>query len=526
VSGLRADGTEFPVEAAISQVGVEGHRYFTVILRDITQRMRAEEALAESERVHRTLLSNLSGMAYRCRNDKDWTMEFVSEGCEELTGYSSEDLVMNRRISFNSLIHPDDQHRVWDACQASLAARRPCSNEYRITTRTGEEKWVWDQAQGIYGNDGNLEAIEGLITDTTDRKRTAERLQQIQEGYRRLIEVSPDAIFVNRGDRIIFMNDQGLRLLGAVKAEEILGKSLFEVFHPDSHALIREHIHRLVEGEKTVPIAEEQIVKLDGEVVDVDVSAARFVDEEGMAILVVVRDVSERKRIQEQLQKAERLAELGTLASGMAHEIGTPMNVILGRAEYLMERVKEAPIRKGLETIVSQVERITKVMNQLLAFARRRPSERRTVDLRQAVEDNLDIFRERLAKQSIKLETELASYCPPVQADADQMSQVIINLVMNAIQAMPDGGTLRVGLMSDMEMVRLTVTDTGHGIPQEAIAKIFDPFFTTKEFGKGTGLGLTVVKGILEEHQGSIAVESEPEKGTTFTISLPVCSGS
>jgi signal transduction histidine kinase len=257
--------------------------------------------------------------------------------------------------------------------------------------------------------------------------------------------------------------------------------------------------------------------------VDVDVSAARFVDEEGMAILVVVRDTSERKRIQEQLQKAERLAELGTLASGMAHEIGTPMNVILGRAEYLMDRVKEAPIKKGLETIVSQVERITKVMNQLLAFARRRPTERHMVELRQAVEDNLDIFRERLAKQAIKLQTELAVPCPPVRADTDQMSQVIINLVMNAIQAMPGGGTLRVGLEPQKDMVALTVTDTGHGIPQEAIAKIFDPFFTTKEFGKGTGLGLTVVKGIIEEHQGSIVVESEPEKGTTFTILLPKC---
>ena len=521
VSGLRADGTEFPIEAAISQVGVEGHHYFTVILRDITQRMRAEESLAESERVQRTLLSNLSGMAYRCRNDKDWTMEFVSDGCGALTGYLPEDLVRSHRISFNSLIHPEDQQRVWDDCQRSLAAGRPCSNEYRITTRTGEGKWVWDQAQGVYGNDGNLEAIEGLITDTTDRKRTAERLQQVQERYRRLVEVSPDAIFVNRGDRIIFMNDQGLRLFGAVKAEEILGKSPFEVFHPDSHAVIRERIHQLVEGEKTVPIAEEQIVRLDGEVVDVDVNAARFADEEGIAILMVVRDISERKRIQEQLRKAERLAELGTLASGMAHEIGTPMNVILGRAEYLMERVKEAPIKKGLETIVSQVERITKVMNQLLAFTRRRPTERRMVDLRQAVEDNLDIFRERLAKQTIKLETELASSCPPVRADGDQISQVIINLVMNAIQAMPGGGTLRVGLMPDKKMVRLTVTDTGHGIPQEAIAKIFDPFFTTKEFGKGTGLGLTVAKGIIEEHQGSIAVESEPGKGTTFTILLP-----
>lgn len=267
---------------------------------------------------------------------------------------------------------------------------------------------------------------------------------------------------------------------------------------------------------------EEKIVTLNGRSVDAEVSAARFVDEEGPAILVMLRDISERKRLQEQLRKTERIAELGTVASGMAHEIGTPMNVILGRAEYLMDRVTDEPIKKGLQTIITQVERITRVMNQLLSFARRKIPERCALDLRQVVEDSLEMFHERLARSRIQLEMPLADPCPMVLADADQMSQVMINLVMNAVHAMPDGGTLRVGLASEPQMVRLTVADTGHGIPREMIKKIFDPFFTTKEFGKGTGLGLTVVKGIIEEHQGSIAVDSREGMGTTFTILLPM----
>ena len=161
-------------------------------------------------------------------------------------------------------------------------------------------------------------------------------------------------------------------------------------------------------------------------------------------------------------------------------------------------------------------------MNQLLSFARRKIPERCALDLRQVVEDSLEMFHERLARSRIQLEMPLADPCPMVLADADQMSQVMINLVMNAVHAMPDGGTLRVGLASEPQMVRLTVADTGHGIPREMIKKIFDPFFTTKEFGKGTGLGLTVVKGIIEEHQGSIAVDSREGMGTTFTILLPM----
>jgi signal transduction histidine kinase len=274
------------------------------------------------------------------------------------------------------------------------------------------------------------------------------------------------------------------------------------------------------DGEQVIP-AEERFIRVDGSVVDVEIVAARFVDQEGAGIEVVVRDISERIQMQEQLKKAERLAELGTVASGMAHEIGTPMNVILGRAEYLMNRVKEEPIKKGLQTIVTQVERITKVMNQLLSFARRQAPERRPLDLKAVVENSIEIFQERLARNRIHVELQKDEQCPPVLADADQMSQVLINLIMNAVHAMPEGGTLRVGMERANEMVMLTVADTGHGIPPEVAKKVFEPFFTTKEFGKGTGLGLTVVKGIIEEHQGAIAVESEPGKGTTFTILLP-----
>jgi signal transduction histidine kinase len=225
---------------------------------------------------------------------------------------------------------------------------------------------------------------------------------------------------------------------------------------------------------------------------------------------------------QEQLRQTERLAELGTLASGMAHEIGTPMNIILGRAEYLMRRTQEESTRKGLETIVSQVERITKIMTQLLTFARQRPSEPRPLDLRGIIEDSLEVLQDRLAWHHITVERDFEEGIPAVRADADHMSQVLLNLMINSIHAMPDGGTLCIGLKHGAGEVILTVMDTGHGIPQEHLSRIFDPFFTTKEVGKGTGLGLTVVHGIIQEHGGSIDVESQPGRGTTFTLTFPV----
>ncbi len=235
---------------------------------------------------------------------------------------------------------------------------------------------------------------------------------------------------------------------------------------------------------------------------------------------------------QEQLRQTEKLAELGTLASGMAHEIGTPMNVILGRAEYLQRRTKEANTAKGLQTIIEQVERITKIMNQLLTFARRRPIERRPTNLNKVVEDTLDVMRERLQRHRIEVKTELAPSLPSADVDTDQMGQVLLNLAINALHAMEDGGTLLVrtalvpiskGSVDEyIEMIEVSVADTGSGIAPEDLNKIFDPFFTTKEAGKGTGLGLTVVHGIVQEHGGHILVESDMQKGATFRIRLPV----
>jgi len=235
-----------------------------------------------------------------------------------------------------------------------------------------------------------------------------------------------------------------------------------------------------------------------------------------------VFDVTQVRNLEEQLRKTERLAELGTLASGMAHEIGTPMNVILGRAELLMRKTTDENAKHGLQTIVTQVERITKIMNQLLSFARKRPVERRPLDLSAVIKDILEVFQERMKKNNIQTHINIASPVPEVFADPDQMSQVFLNLILNACQAMPDGGTIQIGLQSRGPKLELTIADSGEGIPRENVSRLFDPFFTTKPVGEGTGLGLTVVHGIIQEHEGSITVDSKPGKGATFHIFLPI----
>ncbi len=346
-----------------------------------------------------------------------------------------------------------------------------------------------------------------------------------EEQFRLIVEAAPNGMLLtDETGMIVMANASALRQFG-YERDELLGR-LVEVLIPGAaRSEHQQHHASFMQNPLARPMGGRRELfglRKDGSEFAVEIGLTPIQTARGRGVVASIVDISERKRLESQLRQAERLAELGTLASGMAHEIGTPMNVILGRAEYLLHRTADEGMKRGLATIVTQVERITKVMNQLLAFARRRTLERRAVDLGAIVEDSLEMFQERFSHNRIAVEKTIAPFLPPVCADRDQLMQVLINLVMNSLQAMPNGGRLRLSLAREGNDACLDVADTGYGIPEEIRLKVFDPFFTTKEFGKGTGLGLTVVKGIIEEHGGTITLESIVEKGTTLRIRLPL----
>ena len=367
--------------------------------------------------------------------------------------------------------------------------------------------------------------ITNLRAGEIRHRETQASLQAIERQLAGIVHSAMDAIItMDEAGRIVLFNEAAEKMFGCSPSEAI-GQSI-DRFIPkrfrDAH---REHVRAFGKTDATNrrmgALGAISGIRTNGEEFPIEASISKAGSGGKKMFTVILRDTSERNRLEFQLRQTERLAEMGTLVSGMAHEIGTPMNVILGRAEYLMRKSSEEVTKKGLATIVAQVERITKIMNQLLSFARRRPTERRLLDLAGVVHDILDVMQEKIGRRGIKVETALESGVHKVWADRDQMGQVVLNLVMNAIQAMPNGGTLEVSLESKGSQVTLSVTDTGCGIPKENILKLFTPFFTTKEVGEGTGLGLTVTHGIIQEHDGAIFVKSELGKGATFTIVLP-----
>lgn len=445
----------------------------------------------------------------------DGTILLINQAFSELTGYSKEELL---RMNVQDLI-PEQHKKQQDHVVAQiLRTGEPGECDINYLRKNGSQVPVSITMFAVKREDGKSTGLAAIVRDLTARKHA-------EEQFRLVVESSPNGLLMVGEQGAICMVNRQIDQMFGYERDELIGQPV-EMLVPQ-----RMRSHHAGDRAEFVAHSESRAmgkgrdlygVRKDGQEFPLEIGLNPIQTPDGMRVLASVVDITERKHIQRQLRQAERLAELGTLASGMAHEIGTPMNVILGRAEYLIQRTADEGAKKGLATIVTQVERITKVMNQLLAFARRRTPERRAVDLAEIVDESLEMFRERIAQSRIMLDKTIEPSLPLVHADRDQLIQVLINLVMNSLHAMPEGGRLTLTLACEGGHVCLKVSDTGHGMPEEIRSKIFEPFFTTKNFGKGTGLGLTVVKGIIEEHGGTIAVESIVDKGTTFWIRLPV----
>jgi len=362
-------------------------------------------------------------------------------------------------------------------------------------------------------------------------------LKRSEDRYERLFAASPDAILVNRENKIAFINPAGLKLFGAARPEELLGKSMFEVFHPQDHPVMVERIARMHGEGAPAPLIEEKVLRLDGTPVPVEVRATPFMDNEGQAILVILRNIAERRLLEEQLRRAQKMEAFGQLAGGVAHDFNNLLAVIRGNTDLMLMEggTHSGETAQCLEEVAAASDCGASLVRRLLLFSRKQAMQAEPLNLNN-VAGNLSKMLHRTIGEDIELHCSYSPTLPFIQADAGMMDQIILNLVVNARDAMPDGGELH--LATDQftlgeeaaatvpdrrpgKYVCLSVRDTGCGIAPEVLPRIFEPFFTTKEVGKGTGLGLATVYGIAKQHQGWVEVASQVGEGATFKIFLP-----
>jgi PAS domain S-box-containing protein len=374
-----------------------------------------------------------------------------------------------------------------------------------------------------------VESSLSVFIDIVKRKEAEKALLKSEGRYRRLVESSPESIFIFSDNKLNFANNAGIKLLGAENPDEIIGKQLQDFIHPDDYETMMDFITEILEEHCETPLTERRFKKIDGSVVDVDMVAIPFTFKGRAAVQIVALDIAERKKMEEEQLRIQRIESIGVLAGGIAHDFNNILTGILGNiniAKTFSDPAGEA--LRFLNNAEDAANRAKGLTQKLLTFSRGGTPLRTTASISEIITDSVNFI---LSGTKIRFEYIQPDDLWAVNIDVVQFRQVIENLTINAHQSMPDGGLLTIKAknvegktehtlpLEDRMYVMVTVNDQGVGIAKENLQKIFDPYFTTKD--RGSGLGLATAYSIICKHDGLMTVESEPGHGTTFFIYIP-----
>ena len=535
----RADGSIRVVEVLSGPIQLRGRQLLYSIIDDITERKRVEEALARSEAFQRAMIACSPVALYSI--DPRGNVLTWNASAERIFGWKADE-VLGRPLP----IVPDDKQAEFARLRGLLMAGRNFSNLQLVRRKKdGSPVECSLSTAPIRDDDGAVIGIMGAVEDVTERKRAEEALRASEQRFRVLVESAPDGVFVQTGGNFSYLNRAAARLLGAADPEELIGRPVLDRLHPDFRPAASERMHRLSRKQTTAPRQEEIFLRLDGNPVHVEVTAVpiQFAGSDGA--LVFARDTTEimqarlqQSQLKEQLHQAQKLESVGRLAGGVAHDFNNLLSVILGFSEMVLEDIgRDHPHHDPLRAIHEAAQRARDLTRQLLAFSRKQLLEIKIVDINQVVAGFKRLL-ERLLGEDIAVELALAAQPLAVKADVAQLEQVLMNLAVNARDAMPEGGALTIETaavtldsaynaskpgLTPGDYAAIRVTDTGCGMQPDILSRIFEPFFTTKDKEKGTGLGLATTYGIVKQHEGGIWAHSEPGCGTTFEVYLPLC---
>ena len=494
---------------------------FRGVRRDITERKQAEEALRQSEQKYRTILEQMEDSYFEV--DLGGHIAFVnSSTCRDL-GYSEEELI---GMSYKQFTAEEDIESVFRMFSEVYLAGTPNKGfSWKTVRKDGNYGYAETSVSPLRNDEGEITGFRGVGRDVAERKRAEEELKAQTAYFQQLFDSSPDAIvMMDTDDRVLRVN-RGFEALFGYGAEEVTGRSLDGFIIPED-LLAESSISSQTVRDGGVVRKETERRRKDGSLVDVSVVGYPIeIDGRFVGMYVTYTDITERKQQAEQLIMADRLASVGEMAAGAAHELNNPLTSVVGFSQLLMERDVPEDIREDLEIIHNEALRASQVTKNLLTFARKHAPVKQPNQLNNIIEEVLKLRAYEHKLSNIRVKTRLSRTLPEVKADYFQMQQVFLNIVVNAEQVMAqtnNGGTLTITTRMRNGSVIASISDDGPGISREHLGQIFNPFFTTKEPGKGTGLGLSICYGIVTEHEGRIRASSEPGKGATFSVELPV----
>jgi PAS domain S-box-containing protein len=403
------------------------------------------------------------------------------------------------------------------------------TREVKLRRKDGTAATFLDSSRAVWDTSGNIIRYQGTLVDVTEKRAMERQLVQQEEFRRRLLESFPDLILVvDLEERYMFVSSRVDDLLG-YKPEHLLGKKISEL-EDHSPELAALH-HDVASSQRAFASTEYGARHNDGSWRTMRASASQLFDAEAklIGVIISVRDITLERKLEQQVVQSERLAAMGAMIGGVAHELNNPLTAILGVSELLQDRETDESARKQLGMLQQQARRAAEIVKDLTYFSRPPAPGKSGINLTEVVERTLTLYAYSLGKNNITVDFLREPGLPYAQGDPQQLMQVFLNLIVNAEQAIRearDQGTLRIRLGKSANSVWASFQDDGTGIPPENLPLIFDPFYTTKRPGRGTGLGLSICKSVLKEHNGNVEAANAPGGGAIFTVSLPTASHS
>jgi len=540
---LLIDRGEGPVRltvmASTSLLMVDGKKRVLICVEDITARKQAEEALRESEARYR-LISENTGDVVWLLNPATGRFAYVSPSVQRLRGLTPEEVMAQ---SVEDALTADSLRLVTETIADRIAKMQSGDESARIQTHEVEQPHKDGSVVStevvttfLTDSEGRVTNILGVSRDITERKRARDAILANEKRLQAILKASADPVVVydNNGSAT-FVNPAFTRVFGW-QPDEVLGQRIPFV-PPDQEAMVTEYIGKLYATGGPVTLETKRLTKT-GELLNIVISAAGIPDETGQLIGMIVNltDITQTKRLEAQLRQAQKMEAIGTLAGGIAHDFNNILGAVMGYTELAQEMARTGRSnQEELTQLLKAAKRASSLVRQILTFSRKAEACAKPLSLNKAIQQTMEMLAHTLPKM-ITIETHLDPDLQLVNADPNQIEQVVMNLATNASDAMPDGGRLifetkNIVLseeycqqhleVSPGNYVLLMVSDTGQGVEPGVIEHIFDPFFTTKAIGKGTGLGLSTVYGIVKGHGGHVYCYSEPGMGATFKIYLP-----
>ena len=499
----------------------------------LTDRVRINEALQEREKLLTSIYDTVGDCIFLLSVvDGRYRFESVNHAFVRVTGLNKE--AVEGKYVDEVIPEPSLSSIVLKNYARAITERKIIQWEEVSNYSTGILVGIVSVAP-VFDKNGVCTHLVGSVHDITERKRIEDDLRASEERYRLLVESSPEGIMVHKNGLFVFANQAALTLFGATDPKQLIGQPIIERVHPDFRSVVQKRVAALDGGPHT-SLLEEKLLRLDGSVIDVEVTASKITFQGSDAVQVVGRDVTETKRLRLLESRTQRLETAAQIAGQVAHDFNNLLGPIIAYPEFIRDELPpDHPARKYLNAIETAATKIADINQQLLTLSRRAHYDQEALDLNALILASLGDLGQLPA--TLICETDLLDDLMHIKGGAAQLHRVFINLLINARDALQDIGTIsiktencyvddtkvRFGRVPKGEYVKVTVTDTGCGIPNEIIQKIFDPFFTTKLANqrRGSGLGLSVVNAVVKDHGGYIDLSTEVGVGTSFHLYFP-----